>query len=57
MLAKLLQVDERFLNKPDEVKKVMQAVQNEHSAMQVANSMGMMPEQPPNPSVQPIVQQ
>ncbi len=57
MLAKALQVDERFLNKPDEVKKVMQQVQDQHSAMQLANSVSMTPEQPPNPSVQPITQE
>ena len=54
MLAEMLQVDERFLNKPDDVKRVMQQVQDQHNAMQLAQSQGMMPEQPPNPSVQPI---
>lgn len=57
MLAKMLQVDERFLNKPKQVMQVMQQLQDQHSAMQLANSMGMSPEQPPNPSVQPITQQ
>lgn len=50
MLAQMLQVDERFLNKPDDVKRVMQQVQNQHSEMQLAQSQGMMPEQPENPS-------
>lgn len=55
MLAEMMQVDERFLNKPDDVKRVMQQVQDQHNDMQLAQSSGMMPEQPPSPSVQPIV--
>jgi hypothetical protein len=56
MLAEMLQIDERFLNKPDDVKKVMQQVQNNQSMMQLAQSSGMMPEQPQNPSQQTIGQ-
>lgn len=55
MLAEMMQVDERFLNKPDAVKKVMQQVQDQHNEMLLANSSGMMPEQPMNPSQQPII--
>lgn len=54
MLAELMQVDERFLNKPEDVAKVMQAIQNKQSLMEMANPEGMMPEQPQNPSSQPI---
>lgn len=54
MLAQMLQVDERFLNKPDDVKRVMQKVQDQQSTMMLAQSQGMMPEQPENPSAQAI---
>lgn len=54
MLAEMLQVDERFLNKPDDVAKIMQQIQNKQSLMELANSSGMMPEQPANPSQQPV---
>ena len=54
MLANMMQIDERFLNKPDDVAKVMQAIQNKQSLMELANPEGMMPEQPQNPSSQPI---
>lgn len=54
MLAEMMQIDERFLNKPDDVKRVMQAIQDQHSQMTLANSGGMMPEQPANPSQQAI---
>lgn len=37
MLAELLQVDERFLNKPEDVQRVMQQVQDQHNAMQLEN--------------------
>jgi hypothetical protein len=57
MLAEMLQIDERFLNKPEAIKKVMQAQQNKLSKMEMANSAGMMPEQPQNPSQAPIVAQ
>ena len=53
-LAEMLQVDEEFLNRPDKVKEVMQRIQDEHSMMKLANPAGMMPEQPANPSQQPI---
>ena len=56
MLAEMLQIDERFLNKPDDLKKVMQQVQNNQSMLQLAQSSGMMPEQPQNPSQQTIGQ-
>jgi len=54
MLAEMLQIDERFLNKPEDVKRVMQQVQDEHSQMKLAQSAGMMPEQPENPAQSPI---
>lgn len=54
MLAEMLQIDDRFLNKPDDVKRVMQQVQDQHNDMQIAQSQGMMPEQPQNPAQSPI---
>ena len=47
LLASALQIDPRFLNKPKKVAEVMQRVQDEHSQnKQLAQSQGMMPEQP-----------
>jgi Bacteriophage head to tail connecting protein len=54
MLAELLQIDERFLNKPNQIQAVMQQVQNKQSLMEMANPQGEMPQQPPNPSQQAI---
>lgn len=54
MLAEMLQIDERFLNKPEDVQQVMQQIQNKQSLMELANPQGEMPEQPQNPSQQPI---
>lgn len=54
MLAEMLQIDERFLNKPEDVQRVMQQAQDQHSAMQLAQSQGMMPQQPENPAQSPI---
>jgi hypothetical protein len=54
MLAEMLQIDERFINKPEDVQRVMQQVQDQHSMSQLANSQGMMPQQPENPSQTPI---
>jgi hypothetical protein len=54
MIAKMLQVDERFLNKPEEVQKVMQQLQNKQSMAELANPQANMPEAPQNPSQQPI---
>jgi hypothetical protein len=54
MLAEMLQIDERFLNKPSDVEKVMQQVQDEHNMQKLANPAGMMPEQPQNPSQQAV---
>lgn len=56
MIADFLQIDERFLNKPEDVARVMQAIQNKQSLMELANPAGSMPEQPANPSQQPISQ-
>ncbi len=55
LLGDSLQIDSRYLNGPEEVAAVMQQVQNQHNNEQIANSQGMMPEQPENPSSQ-IVQ-
>jgi len=55
MLAEYLQVDERLLNKPEEVAKIMQQVQNEHNDMKLAQSQGMMPQQPENQPVQQAI--
>ncbi len=52
LLAQALQVDARYLNTPDRVAEVMQDVQNQHSQQQLAQSQGMMPQQPENPSSQ-----
>ena len=49
-----MQVDERFLNKPDEVAEVMQDMKNKQSLLEMANPEGSMPEAPPSPSAQPI---
>ncbi len=54
MLAELMQIDERFLNKPDKVAQVAQDMQNKVSLGQMADPSGSMPEQPQNPSTQPI---
>lgn len=54
MLAEMLQINKRFLNTPQAVAGVMQQLQNKQSMLELANPAGMMPEQPPNPSVQPI---
>lgn len=55
MLAEYMQVDERMINKPNEVAAVMQKVQNQQSAMQLAQSQGMMPQQPENQPVQQTI--
>jgi hypothetical protein len=54
MLADMLQIDSRFLNTPSSVAQVMQDMQNKKSLMDMANPQGMMPDQPANPSSQPI---
>jgi hypothetical protein len=54
MIADMLQIDERFLNKPEDVQRVMQQQQNKQSMAELANPQGSMPEQPQNPSQQPI---
>jgi hypothetical protein len=56
LLGEMLQVDERFLNKPKAVAQIMQQVQNKQSMAELANPAGMMPEQPQNPSQQTILQ-
>jgi Bacteriophage head to tail connecting protein len=54
MLAEMMQIDERFLNKPEAVQRVAQELQNKQSQMELAQSSGMMPEQPQNPAQSPI---
>lgn len=54
MLAEMMQVDERFLNKPDQVAQAAQMIQDKQSQIELAQSQGMMPEQPENPSQQTI---
>jgi len=56
LMADALQVDPRYLNTPDEVSKVMQQVQDEHNQQKqlLADSSGMTPEAPENPSSQMI---
>ncbi len=54
ILAEKMQVDDRFLNKPDEVAKVMQQIQDKQSMAELANPAGSMPQQPQNPSQQPV---
>lgn len=54
LLAEQLQIDSRFLNDPEEVAQVMQQVQNKQNQMELAQSQGMMPQQPENPSSQLI---
>jgi hypothetical protein len=54
LLAESLQLDTRYLNDVEAVAETMQNIQNEHNQQKVANSMGMMPQQPENPSSQLI---
>lgn len=54
LLGEMLQIDERFLNTPEDVQRVAQQVQDQHNEMQLAQSQGMMPEQPENPVQSPI---
>jgi hypothetical protein len=57
MLADSMQIDERYLNKPEDVAKVMQQQQNLQSLQNMATqTSGEMPQQPQNPSQQPISQ-
>ncbi len=52
LLADDMQIDTRYLNDPNKVAEIMQQQQDQKSMMQLANSQGMMPEQPQNPSEQ-----
>jgi hypothetical protein len=54
LIAQSLQLDPRYLNTPDDVKKVMQDLQDKHNEQQQAAASGMMPQQPQNPSEQLI---
>lgn len=52
LLADQMQIDMRYLNKPDDVAQVMQQLKDKHEEQQaaIANSQGMSPQAPPNPS-------
>lgn len=54
LLAESLQVDPRYLNKADQVAKVMQGIQNQKSMQDMVNASAMTPQQPENPSEQMI---
>jgi hypothetical protein len=51
MLAEMLQIDERLLNKPEDVAAVMQRQQDKMSMVEMANPQGMLPEQEQQPIV------
>jgi hypothetical protein len=53
LLAQALQVDERFLNKSDDVKRVMQQVQNKQNQIEIAAAANPQVE---NQTQQPVVQ-
>lgn len=55
MLAEMLQVDERFLNKPDDVAAVAQGIQDKQNMMELANPQGALPPTEQQPIVQPSV--
>jgi hypothetical protein len=55
MLAEALQVDERYLNKPKDVERVAQQIQDQHNTQILANSQAETPEAPENPSSQVIM--
>jgi|HubBroStandDraft_5_1064220.scaffolds.fasta_scaffold19736_4 hypothetical protein len=60
LLAEKMQIDERFLNKQADVQRVAQQLQDKASEMELAQSQGMMPEQPENPAqgqIAPPIQQ
>jgi hypothetical protein len=60
LLAEKMQIDERFLNKQADVQRVAQQLQDKASQMELAQSQGMMPQQPENPAqgqIAPPVQQ
>jgi hypothetical protein len=54
LLAESLQIDPRYLHTPEQVAEVMQQVQNQHNQQMLAQSQGMMPQQPENPSTQVV---
>ena len=51
MLAKALQINTDYLNKPENVAETMQNLQDKHNA-QLANAQAETPQQPTNPSEQ-----
>ena len=54
MLAESLQVDERYLNKPNDVKRVAQQVQDQHNNAQIANAQNP-PEQGSPQAQSPVI--
>jgi len=54
LLAEKMQIDERFLNKQADVQRIGQQLQDKASQMELAQSQGMMPQQPENPAQAPI---
>jgi hypothetical protein len=54
LIAKDMQINPEFLNKPDDVARTMQKVKDQHDAQQAAQASGMMPQQPQNPSQQVV---
>jgi hypothetical protein len=54
LLAQFLQIDERYLNKPEDVARVMQDLKDQHD-QNVADSKAMTPSQSPAPN-EPLIQ-
>lgn len=54
MLAEYLQVDERLLNKVEDVKKVMQLIQDQHSMAMLQNAAGAQPGEQPEQQMSPV---
>lgn len=55
ILAQMLQVDDDFLNKPEQVERVGQQIMDEQNAMKLANAQAMTPENPEAP-ITPLLQ-
>jgi hypothetical protein len=54
MLAEYLQVDERLLNKVEDVKKTMQLLQDQHSMAMMQQSAGAQPGEQPEQQASPV---
>lgn len=55
MIAEALQLNAEYLNKPEDVAKVMQNIQDQHNKQLLANASAETPQQPENPSQQMAV--